>query len=86
MLPVRPDVDGDLLQLGHRRRRRELERDRPARLAADHAEPPLGLDVVDLHDHAVDLVVEVLAPLLPFAERLHDALEAIRARTRRGSP
>ena len=47
---------------GHRR---ELPGDRPARLAAHHAEPALQVQVVDLHHHAVDLEVERLAPLLP---------------------
>ena len=46
-------------------RGRELPRDRPARVAADGAEAPLQLEVVDLHHDAVDLEVERAAPLLP---------------------
>ena len=38
-------VPADLVQRGHRRRRRELPGDRPARLAADDAQPALQLDV-----------------------------------------
>ena len=45
--------------------RRELPRDRPARVAPDHAEAALQLEVVDLDDDAVDLEVERAAALLP---------------------
>ena len=48
-----------------RRRRRELPGDRPARVAPDDAQPPLQLEVVDLHDDAVDLEVQRAAALLP---------------------
>ena len=41
--------------------RRELERDGPARGARREAERLLGGKGVDLHDHAVDVVVEVVA-------------------------
>ena len=50
------------------RRRRELERDRPARVAADDAEQLLLGEAVDLHDDAVDVVVE-LARGAPRARR-----------------
>ena len=53
------------LELGGGGHRRELPGDRPARLAAHHAEPALQVQVVDLDHHAVDLEVERLAPLLP---------------------
>ena len=55
----------DAVQPRDRRGRRELPRDRPARVAADHAEAALQLEVVDLHDDAVDLEVERAASLLP---------------------
>ena len=42
----------------------ELERDRPARRAADEAQAPLVVDAIDLHDDAVDIVgqLEALCP------------------------
>ena len=65
MWPVRPTFQATCVQRGRGRGGRELPRDRPARLAADHAELALQLEVVDLHDHAVDLEVEPVAALLP---------------------
>ena len=44
------------LQHGLRLLRREFVRERPARRAADHAEPLLQAEVVDLVDDAVDVV------------------------------
>ena len=58
------DVPRDVPEQRDRGGRRELPRDRPARVAPDDAEPALQLDVVDLHDAAVDLEVERAAPLL----------------------
>ncbi len=57
----------------HRRGRRELPGDRPARIAAHDAEPALELEVVDLHDDAVDLEVQRAAAVLP-GEALRDHL------------
>ena len=87
MLPVRPTFTPIFSQLRDRGRGSELEGDRPARLAPDHAERLLHLVVVDLHDHAVDLVVELLAALLPAValdlEELNDPeLARRRSRTR----
>ena len=65
MCPVRPTFQATPRQRGGRRRRRELPGDRPARLAAHHAELALQVEVVHLHDHAVDLEVEPVAALLP---------------------
>src|SRR5205823_14833307 len=73
------DVDPDVLQSGGGLDGRELEGDRPARLAADLAQLALHVQVVDLYDHAVDLVVERLAPLLPAERQLHDLLEVVAA-------
>ena len=71
------DVHADLLQLRDRGRGRELEGDRPAGLAPDDAQLALRLEVVDLHDDAVDLEVEVLAPLLPGMACLDDRGEVV---------
>ena len=62
---VLADVPVDALQPGHRGRRRELPRHRPARVATHRAQPPLQLEVGDLHHGAVDLVVELAAAPLP---------------------
>ena len=56
--------------------RREFPRDGGPRLAADHAEAPLELVVIDLHDHAVDLEVQRAAALLPGQALGHDVLLA----------
>ena len=53
----------------------ELPGDRPARLAADHAQLAPQRPLVDLDDDAVDLVVELLAALLPPAAALHHRLD-----------
>ena len=52
------DLDADVLQHGHRLFGGELPGDRPARRAADEAEPALQRQVVELVDHAVDVVAE----------------------------
>ena len=70
--PVRPDRHEDVEQLGGPLLGRELVGDRPPRRPAGEAELAAPAEVVDLHDHAVDLVVEVVAVLLPpLAVRLH---------------
>ena len=69
------DVPDDLLQLRRRRRRRELPGDRPARLAPDHAELPPERPLVDLDHDPVDLIVELVAPLLPPMAALDDRLD-----------
>ncbi len=60
-------VPADSEQLGHRGRRRELPRDRPAGIAPDHAQPALELELVDLDDDPVDLELERTPALLPGA-------------------
>ncbi len=61
------DVPHHALQAGHGGRRRELPRHRPARVAPDRAEAALEIELVDLHDRAVDLEVELPAAALPLA-------------------
>ena len=65
-------VPADSVELRDRGRRRELPGDRPPRLTPDRAEPALELDVVDLHDRAVDLEVERSPLLLPRFAPGHD--------------
>ena len=55
------DLDLDRLEHGHRPFGRELVRHRPARAARDEAEPLLEREIVDLVDHAVDVIAEARA-------------------------
>ena len=73
---MRPTFQTTCQHRRRRRRRRELPGDRPARLAPDHAQLAPQRPLVDLDDDAVDLVVELLAPLLPPVAALDDALDA----------
>ena len=52
------DLNLDPLEHGRRALRRELVRDRPARTARDETQPLLKRKIVDLVDHAVDVVAE----------------------------
>ena len=52
------DLDADILQHGHCLLGRELPGDRPARRAADETQPALQRQVVDLVNHAIDVVAE----------------------------
>ncbi len=54
---------------------RELVRDRPARRPADHPEPVLLVEPVDLDDHAVGLVREPVALVAPRLGEGDDALD-----------
>ena len=66
--------------------RRELVGDRPARRPRREAEAGPLLDVVDLDDDAVDLVVEIVAVLLPVlavAEHVVERRERLRLRVDR---
>ena len=71
--PNLPTFHWIVVERRHRGGGRELPGDRPARVAPDHAEPPLQLVVVDLDHHAVDLEVERAAALLP-GQALRDRL------------
>ena len=70
-----PDVGDDVLEDRLDLLRRELEGDRPARGAADHPEPLLLVEPVDLDDDAVGLVREVVALLAPRLGERDDALD-----------
>ena len=77
------DVHLDALHGRRRLARRELEGDRPARMVRGRAQPPLQLQRVHLHDHAVGVVAEgITIRLQPRAGRDHrvDRLGAHRAR------
>ncbi len=77
MCPVRPTFHATRSSIGRRGHRRELPGDGAARLAPDDAEAPLQAEVVDLHDHAVDLEVEALALLLPARTGLQRRVERL---------
>ena len=62
------DADDDVDELRARLARLELESDRPARVARDDAKPLLQCEIVDFYHDAVDLVVELVASLLPFLQ------------------
>ena len=68
---VRDDVLDERLDLLGR----ELEGDRPARRPADHPEPRLLVEPVDLDHDAVGLVREVVALLAPALGEVDDALD-----------
>ena len=78
---VLADVPEDVVQRRDLRGRRELPRDRPARVAADGPEAALELEVVDLDDDAVDLEVQRAAALLPAQALLDDRVLVARARS-----
>ncbi len=63
--PGPADVGDDVLDQGLHLLRRELERDRPARGAADHAQAGLLVEAVHLDHDAVRLVGQVVAGLAP---------------------
>ena len=73
--PGPPDVRDDVLDDGLDLLRRELVGDRPARRPADHAQPLLLVDPVDLDDDAVGLVRQVVARLAPALGEGDDALD-----------
>ncbi len=69
------DLDGH--QFGRALLGRELVGDRPSRRAGGRAELALQREVVDLDHHTVDLVVEVVAALLPAAAEGECVLEPV---------
>jgi hypothetical protein len=71
------DAPLHVLQRRHLRRRRELPGDRPARVAPDRAQPALQLEVVDLHDDAVDLEVQRAAAALPLLALADDRVGVV---------
>ena len=72
-----PHVDLDAAQARRHRRGRELEGDGPARVVGDAAERPLHGVSVDLDHGAVDVVVELAAPVFPGAARRGDLFDAV---------
>ena len=74
-VPVRPTYGDDVLDDRLDLLRRELVGDRPARRAADHPEPLLLVEAVDLDDDAVGLVRQVVARLAPALGERDDALD-----------
>ncbi len=78
-----PHVDLDREQPRDRRGGRELEGDRPAGVVGDLAQVALQRDVVDLHDHAVDVVVDLAAALDPGGALGHHLLDRL-VTSRRG--
>ena len=74
--PVRPTCTSIATQFGQRFLRREFMRQRKARRARHEAERVLLVAPVDLVDHAVDVVRQVLALL---ADAVKEAQQALRA-------
>ena len=68
-------VDQDVLDRGRGLLRRELECDGPAWIARDVPQLLLIRDPVDLYDHAVRAVLEVVSPLLPLGDEPDDLIE-----------
>ena len=66
--PGTTDVDPDVQQLGGGLLRGVLEGDRPARRPGGRAQPALRRHLVDFHDHAVDLVLHIVAMLAPVGD------------------
>ena len=89
MTPVRPIAREDVVQDGRLLLGRELVRDRPARRLRRRAEVELVGVVVDLHDGAVDLVIERVARSSSDRDvRLHvvDRRRGLRLRVRTQTP
>ena len=73
--PGPPHVRDDLLQERLDLLGRELVGDRPAGRPGDHPEPGLLVEAIHLHDHAVGLVLEVVASLAPCLLYTSDAAD-----------
>ena len=73
--PGPADVRHDVLDHGLDLLGRELVGDRPARRPADHAQPLLLVEPVDLDDDAVGLVRQVVARLAPALEEREHAVD-----------
>ena len=65
----------DVVELGERLARLELERDRPARIAPRRAETLVEIEPVDFDHDAVDLVVEIVAVALAVAAVCDDVVD-----------
>ncbi len=73
--PGPPDVRDDVLDDRLDLLRRELVGDRPARGSADDPEPLLLVEAVDLDDHAVGLVRELVALVAPCLREVDHRLD-----------
>ena len=73
--PGSPDVRNDVLQDGLDLLGRILVGNRPAGRPGHHAEASLLVEPIDLHDHAVGLVVETVTALAPLLEEGDHALD-----------
>ena len=73
--PGPADVRDDVLDEGLDLLGRELEGDRPARRPADHPEPRLLVEPVDLDHDAVGLVRQLVALLAPALGEVDDAFD-----------
>jgi len=73
--PVRPTLTRMSSSLVLTFFRRVLVRDRPPRRPAGRTEPPLQGQVVDLHDDAVDLVLDIVPMLAVIVDELLHASE-----------
>ena len=82
--PGPPDVDLDRLQPGRHLLGRELVGDRPARRAGDEPQPLLLGQRVHLDDHAIGLVLEVVALVLPLLDEGEDLVHALAPSRRAG--
>src|SRR4029453_14226564 len=71
--PADVDVDGD--DASGRLLRRELVRDRPARMVGRRPEPPLLDKAIHLHDRAVRVVAEAVALRLELLAVAPDVVE-----------
>ncbi len=70
--PGAPDTDADVQELGGDLFGRVLVGDRPTRGPGGGSEAALDCGVVDLHNDAVDLVLDVVAVLAPVGDPLED--------------
>ena len=75
--PGAADVDLDRLEQRRRLDGRELEGDGPTRLAPDGAQFALDVQVIDFDHHAVNLIIERFAAMLPLGAGTDNVLNAV---------
>src|SRR5450759_983705 len=69
------DIGNDVFEYGLDLLRRELEGDGPAWRPRHHAQPLLLVEAIDLHDHAVVLVWQIVAFVMPLAKEADHAVD-----------